>query len=230
MGCQTCREPLKVQDKSCPVCRGKLTDARNLGLENILDQLPKIKCKNEGCTYERSDGQLVKRHEDKECRERPVKCEVCKKAISLSKLVGHLETKHDKQPLPYRNLGEERCFGSRFLSADKICSQHPLSKVNNDLEFMVNWKSYDANAVMFWISLCGTPKEAKEYEYTIKIESSADGKAGRIKFLLTGTGNCLASDVSHEDVQKNPKEVMLFSIDILERAAEGNDKELEWTL
>ena len=41
--CQTCREPLKAQNKPCPVCRGKLTDVRNLGLEGILEQRPKIK-------------------------------------------------------------------------------------------------------------------------------------------------------------------------------------------
>ena len=60
--CQTCRDPLKAQDKPCPVCRGKLLDTRSLAVENMLEQLPKIKCKNEGCTYERSDSQLVKKH------------------------------------------------------------------------------------------------------------------------------------------------------------------------
>ena len=43
----------------------------SLTLENI--QLPKINCKYEGCTYERSDGQIVKRHEDV-CREGPITC------------------------------------------------------------------------------------------------------------------------------------------------------------
>ena len=91
--CQTCREPLKAQNKPCPVCRGKLVDTRCLAVENILEQLPKVKCKYEGCTFERSNGDLVKEHED-ECREKPVKCETCKEPIAMSKLVGHLETKH----------------------------------------------------------------------------------------------------------------------------------------
>ena len=85
--CQTCREPLKAQNKPCPVCRGKLLDTRSLAVENMLEQLPKIKCKNEGCTFERSDDQLVKRHED-ECRERPVKCEFCQETFAMSKLWG----------------------------------------------------------------------------------------------------------------------------------------------
>ena len=93
----------------------------------------------------------------------------------------------------------------------------------------IRLKSYDANAKMVWISLCGTPKEAKEYENTIKIESSAEKKAGRTKFLLIGTGECLSCEVSHEDVKRRPTKVMLFSHDILKEAAEGNDeKNLEW--
>ena len=102
-----------------------------------------------------------------------------------------------------------------------------LGKVNNGQEFLLNWKSYDAKATMFWISLCGTPKEAKEYEYTVKIESSADRKAGRTKFLLIGTGDCLSCEVSHEEAT----EVMLFPKDILQKAAEGHDeKDIQWNL
>ena len=229
--CQTCREPLKTQDKPCPVCQGKLLDVRNLGLENFLEQLPKIKCKYEGCTFERADGELVKRHEDEKCRERPGKCELCQDLIPLSKLSDHLVTKHGRKTLDYPNLGEERSFISTLPFEQKFKFQEPLARVNNDLDFLVNWKSYDSNLVMFWVSLCGTPMEAKEYEYTIKIESSAEKKAGRTKYLLIGTGDCISCDVSHEDVKKDETEVMLFSQGILKKAAEGNDeKKVEWKL
>ena len=40
--CQACREPLKAQDKPCPVCRGKLVDTRNLAVENMLEQLQQL--------------------------------------------------------------------------------------------------------------------------------------------------------------------------------------------
>merc|ERR1711974_320370 len=144
--CQTCRDPLKAQDQPCPVCRGKLIDARSLGLENILEQLPKIKCKNEGCTLrsdqlvndkllEMMNDLLLKSHED-ECRERPVKCELCQEPIAMSKLWDHLVTKHESPPLSYENLGDG--------IVDWNCSSewngyYPLSKVNNELELMVNW-------------------------------------------------------------------------------------------
>jgi len=98
--CQTCREPLKAQEKPCPVCRGKLTDVRNVAVENMLEELPKTKCKNEGCTFERRDNQLVKKHED-ECKERPVECEACLEPIALSKLVDHLKSKHGLEVLRY---------------------------------------------------------------------------------------------------------------------------------
>jgi len=233
--CQTCRTPLKAQKKPCPVCRGKLTDARSLGLENILDQLPKIKCKNEGCTFKRSDGQLVKRHEDEECRERPIKCELCPEPIAMSKLWGHLQTKHARIPLPYQNLGEEVGYIWQ-TNLDKYINIQPFGKVNNDLEFIVNWKSYDTNAVMFWLSFCGSQDEARQYEYTIKIKSSADFKAGRTKYLLIGTGDCLSCDLSQEDVKQKKKmseaaEVMLVPKDILRKAAEGHDqKKLQGSL
>ena len=103
--CQTYRAPLKAQNKPCPECRGKLTDTRNVAVENILDQLPKIMCKYDGCAYEKSDAQLVKKHED-DCRERQVTCEACQKPISLSKLFAHLDTEH-KKSLGYTYLGQE---------------------------------------------------------------------------------------------------------------------------
>ena len=82
--CQTCRDPLKAQDQPCPVCRCKLSETRNLVAEEILEQLPKIKCKNNGCTFKRADNQLVKKHEE-DCRERPVKCEDCQEPFDYFK-------------------------------------------------------------------------------------------------------------------------------------------------
>jgi len=97
--CHPCRETLKNEGKPCPVCRGKLTDVRNVVVENMLEVLPKIKCKHSGCAFERSDDQLVKTHEDYECKEKLVKCEMCQDPVALSQMFGHLETKHDRKPI-----------------------------------------------------------------------------------------------------------------------------------
>ena len=217
--CQTCREPLKTQNLPCPVCRGKLTDARSLAVEDILEQMPKIKCKYEGCTFGRSDVQIVKKHED-ECKERPITCQICLKPIALSKLFGHLETLHDKKPMGCTNLGQKYSLWT--------LNPHPhgitlLVKVNNDLEFVLNIAPYDENVTMFWISLFGTTKEAKEYEYTLTLENK-----DRTKILATKTTKCLSCDMSRADVKKKGM-VLLLSLEDL-RQAENNDQNLYWTV
>ena len=221
--CQTCREPLKAQEKPCPVCRGKLTDVRNVTVENMLEELPKTKCKNEGCTFQRSNVQLVKSHENK-CSERPIKCEFCLEPIALSKLVGHLESKHNKASIDYPNMGEER-----WLWTKGIIKQHPLRKIN-DLQFIINWASYDENVRMFWVSFCGSQKGANEYEYMVKIASSVAKKAGRSEFLASGTRECISCDMSHEEAKKKAAGV-LFPKKLLDKAREGEvENRLEWTL
>ena len=62
----------------------------------------------------------------------------------MSKLWGHLQTKHGKQPVNYKYLGEDKGFINPSFGWNGYCL---LSKVNN-FEFIVNWASYDANAKM----------------------------------------------------------------------------------
>ena len=227
--CSACREPLKAEDKPCPECRGKLTDARNVALEKMLEKLPKIKCKYDGCTFERSDVELVRIHEDEDCKEKPVKCELCPESIVLSKLFSHLEINHGKTPCRDTTLGSGWSLHTFQDGLHKQVSL--LGKVNNDLEFIINRECYDMNVTMFWISLCGTPKEAKKYEYTIMIKSAADRKAGREKYISMGTRKCMSCTVSHEDVKKNAEGTLLFSRKMLEKEAEEDDeKKLRWTV
>ena len=83
---------------------------------------------------------------------------------------------------------------------------------------------------MFWISFCGDQNEAEEYEYTIKVESSADKKAGRTKYLFSGTRQCVSCDVSHKDMKKK-MEALCINKQLLIKAAEGHDEnKLEYTL
>jgi len=218
--CQTCREPLKAQNKPCPECRGKLTDARNVVVENILEQLPKIKCRYDGCAYEKSDAQLVKKHEE-DCRERPVTCEACQEPISLSKLFAHLDTEHNIQSFGYTHLGQELKI---WTSGHQCIGFMPLGIVNNDLEFILNWAGYDKKITMFWISLCGAAKEANEYEFTIKLENKA-----REKVLTTKTRMCLSCDLSHDDVKKKAT-ALLLSQEEMKEASEDNEDKLYWTI
>ena len=213
--CSTCRQTLKDQDKPCPVCRGKLTDTRNFALENVLEQLPKIKCKYSGCTFQKSDAQQVKIHEE-ECREKRVFCELCWMGIAMSKLFSHLETKHRMKRYGSKtSLGQE--FWIRTLTKGR--GFIPLSKVN-DFEFIVNRKSCgEEGIVMFWISLNGSAKEANQYEYTLKLWNK-----DRTKILALKSTKCLSVDMW----RGNKAMALLLSRDD-EKKAENN-KELWLTL
>ena len=198
-----------------PVCRGKLTDTRNFALENVLEQLPKIKCKYSGCTFQKSDAQQVKIHEE-ECREKRVFCELCWMGIAMSKLFSHLETKHRMKPYGSKtSLGQE--FWIRTLTKGR--GFIPLSKVN-DFEFIVNRKSCgEEGIVMFWISLNGSAKEANQYEYTLKLWNK-----DITKILALKSTKCLSVDMW----RGNKAMALLLSRDD-EKKAENN-KELWLTL
>lgn len=221
--CNTCREKIKAQGK-CPECRSKLTEARNIALEQMLENLPKIKCKYDGCNFQRVNDELVKIHEDEECKEKPVKCQLCPESLALSKLYSHLETKHNRISCDLILGKVERTFGCK-LDHNNMTN---IMKVNNDLEFILNRKHFDLNVTMFWISFLGSPIQAKQYKYTIKILSSADYKAGRKKYIVSGTGECLSCQVSHEDVKKTVEEALLFSRKKLEKEAEEDDEKKLW--
>ena len=213
--CNTCREPLKAEGK-CPECRGKLTEARNIALENMLENLPKIRCKYNECNFQRINSELVTIHEAEECREKPVKCQLCPESLALSKLYSHLETKHNRVNITSGdfNLGEENTY------TGPLQYHMTIMKVDNDLEFLLIMKHFDSNVTMFWVSFLGSPSLAKQYNYTIKIRS-ADYKAGRKKYIVSGTGECMSY---HEDANKNIEDALLFSRKKLEKEADDEKK------
>jgi len=220
--CSTCREQLKAEDKPCPVCRGKLTDTRNLAVENFLEKLPKTRCKYDGCTFERSEKQLVKNHEDQDCREKPVKCRLCPESVAMSKMVSHLETKHNKKSIGFTNIDEEWGVRTSATWRGGVVKQatHPLGKVNNDLEVILNWESYDENIKMSWISLTGTAKEAKKYEYTLKLLNN------KTEILASKKAECLSCDTYSDDVKKKATVLFLSRDDV--KQAETVEKKLQW--
>jgi len=224
--CSNCHESLKKEGQECPVCRGQLTKARCLAVEKMLEKLPKAKCRYEDCQFKRAEVEVVHQHET-DCLFRLVECGVCKEGIPLSSIAGHLEVAHEiRTPLVLQELETEESFTSS--NSGLFDQQQPLKC--DDLTFFVNQKHYNNDLMMFWISFCGSKKQAEEYEYTFKIESSADKKAGREKYLFYGSKQCVSCDVSHEDMMKEV-EALLISKKLLRKAAEGNDeKKLEYTL
>jgi len=223
--CNTCHETLQKEGQDCPVCQGKLIKARCLAVEKMLDKLPKIKCRYEDCEFKRAEVDAVHQHET-HCLFRLVECSVCEEGIPLSRISDHLDLTHRKKPLTLANLGIEKDFESPNSGLHD--QQNPL-KCNN-LTFFINRKHYNDELTMLWISFCGGQKEAEEYEYTIKIESSTARKAGRTKYLFSGTRQCVSCDVSHEDMEKK-MEALCINKELMRKAAEGhNEKRLEYKL
>jgi len=210
-----------------------LIDARSLAVEKMLEDLPKTKCKNKGCSFKKSDPELVKRHEDEECREKQVKCHFCLEPIALSKLFGHVDTQHEESPiLENPRLGEWWDIDIRHHREEGILRSLALGKVSKNLGFFINWVNYDMNLAMFWISFCGRAKEAEKYEYKLMLKSSIDNNVATTN-LLSGERECMSCEMSHEEVMKKAKG-LLFPHDLLDKAVEGQTDEVEkwtgWTL
>ena len=73
---------------------------------------------------------------------------------------------------------------------------------------------------MSWISLTGTAKEAKKYEYTLKLLNK-----DKTEILASKKAECLSCDMSSEDVKKATA-LFLTRDDV--KLAETNEKKLEW--
>ena len=112
--CHKCREPLKAERKPCPVCQGELLDVRSRLAKKMLEELPKIKCQHQGCAFARSDTQLVKSHEEKACRMKPVKCAACSQLIPLSQIFDHMVTIHKKTSWDISDLGNASSLQSNY--------------------------------------------------------------------------------------------------------------------
>lgn len=244
--CNPCREQLKSEGKPCPVCRGKLIDARSWAVEKLLKKLPQKRCKNNGCNFERSDEQLVKKHEADECTRRPVKCEFCHEAVALLCLHDHLISKHQKRPIPlvrdFQGITGHRAFQSDVQQASLSISpygvgntQHPLAKVfsvpfpGRDLGFFYNWQQLGMlNLTMFWVSSDGTQKEAENYQYTLEILDPQDHS----ECLFLAERPCVSCDVSHEKMKECASAILLDKA-LLERASKVNEvveRSFDWRL
>ena len=117
--CWKCQKKVMAKDQAaeriCPVCRGRLTGKRNLGMEKIIAKIPKKKCRYQTCTFSRSDIELVTEHEA-DCPERDVKCALCPMPTCtqpLSSIQDHLVSAHDQELANYSI--NQWCNGGSFF-------------------------------------------------------------------------------------------------------------------
>ena len=165
--CSTCHESLKKEGKTCPVCRKKMMNRRNVTLECMLDNNPsKVKCKFDGCDFKRSDGEAVKKHEDG-CENRYVSCAFCEDKIGQKGLAEHVRARHHKTVLKCNNFGLSYRMGVQggFVKSQAIFT---VSSDANCHEFLCNWCLHD-DVSMFWMAYIGPKDLASSYKYHLQV-------------------------------------------------------------
>jgi len=190
--CGNCREDIKKKRQPCPLCRGALLDTRNLTVEQMLDKLPKNKCKYDGCQFQKVELDLVKKHEI-DCLHRLVICGLCNKGNALLTLTDHLSSVHLSGPLDME-LGVEHGFNGSKLS---FGGNHQPLKCDS-MDFYINQKYHSENLAMFWISFSGSQGDANKYEYMLKIKSTEP----QPDYLFTGARRSVSCEVSHKEMKE----------------------------
>jgi len=226
--CWKCRKKVmdkdQAADRICPVCRGRLTNKRSLGMEKIVAKIPKKKCRYQTCTFSRSEIELVPEHEA-DCSERDVKCAYCPVSACtqpLSSIQDHLISAHDKKLASY-SKNKWQTGGWQKLPSKNIEQKSMLTWKIDSIPTLFNTVVVDTDYLLIWVSVLGTKEEAENLEYSIRIYNEKDRNAEKKKYLYQGTMRCAPCDISHEDMKKCRLGFFL-SRTLMEKACEGNDK------
>jgi len=194
--CSTCRTKLNDEGKPCPVCKGTLTDKRNLMIEKLLDNLPKTDCIFPECSFKRFDPQAVLDHQE-DCSHRKVTCELCNESVAMSILDQHLKTRHN-------------CKLHRAIKLDWVCGMNfyggktvvmflgPKNTALRKMSFYANYALLDDKNTMRWISYNGPKKDREKYQFSIEVLSTGDPK----KVVFSCTKFCVPCDISQEEVKE----------------------------
>jgi len=206
MLCKDCHDQLKSRKQKCPQCRGNFNGKRNLFVENILESIPKTKCKYEGCTFAGVDAEKVKKHENG-CKHRTVKCYVCNKDTPLSGLTDHLVSVHKSQKGIKRTLGQAAMppWYSPPIRERNESIPVTVNGCKDGLEMFFNMIQLDGCRQLMWISHNQSKEETQKYEFTMALlcgkayDKNQEAKRRLVKF----TGYCLPSDVSLDTIKKD---------------------------
>jgi len=206
MLCEDCHDELKQRNQKCPQCRGDFNGKRNLGIESILESIPKTKCKYEGCDFAKADAEKVKKHESG-CRHRLVKCYVCGKDTPVSGLVHHQVSVHKAQYEIVRNLGEAAVPWYSPPVRDQnesipITVKGPGCK--DGLKMFFNGIKLDGHRQLSWISHNQSKDDTEKYEFTLALlcGKAYDTNKGAKKRVAKFSGYCVPSDVSLDTIKK----------------------------
>jgi len=210
--CFPCRHGIKSRGQHCPVCRARLSEARNFALEQLLETLPRIKCRHRGCPFARTDGQLVNEHE-KECVYRPFRCYFCPSSgesyFPMTELDDHVYAVHNEPCFP-PNIDEY----SRDLGwFDNGAMYRSLGQHR----FFV-FSMFHDGMTMFWVEssseklFCGSQRESEKYEYILKIHGNTRSQSGRgfvQTNLYTGGTKCVLGGRDLSSIKSEGKALFL---------------------
>jgi len=205
--CSKCNETLQKEEKKCPVCNANLGNRRNLAMEKMVEKLPKVKCKLKGCSFEKSDGEAVKKHEEN-CEYRHVPCAKCDDKVPLVNIADHVNVHNGNRTCPllksFSTNIMKGCVGTNLVTGQ--CVFRVEVEVNDQLTFLSNWQvSEDGNAMYHWIAFVGPRESAKNFMYTLRVgDPNGPGRP-----LFEGTRVCVPCDLSHADMKKSKCCLML---------------------
>jgi len=189
-------------------------------LENVIEQMPKWVCKNDGCDFTRVCHEPVTDHKENHCTFRLIECGRCGQQIRLNNLQDHMNIVHERAPGAMK-LSQPRKHAIRKKIIKKIQSIYEVTFQHENLVFLANWLEVDTS-YMFWLSYIGSKNDAEKYEYTLMIKRTKDRHLEMAKSLLKATTYCVPCDVSHEEMKRR-KEAIMISKELVERATEGNE-------
>jgi len=210
----------------CPSCRGCLTNKRSLLGEKLVRKLPKICCKFEGCTFERTALELVIQHEEMSCLHRLIPCAYCDHGIALNTYIDHMKTIHSTNTVKFAGFNKTMELNMKISNTpwDEL-----VIEVEKDIptipqaDFMLHWIKADVSCFYFWISCAGPKNSVKEYNFTIQVYNKEMRKNGNPVWIFQGYRQCVPFDLSHDDM-KARKHCLMLDKDLIEEAVKGKDE------
>ena len=222
--CYKCHESLLKANKPCPVCRQPLGNRRNLGLEGLVDKLPKVECKFDDCDFKKSDEALVKKHE-KDCVKRYIPCAYCDDSVGMKKLAAHITGEHGFGNIQYQKLTDQCIVKYASLPIPLGLDFHfqvvmKSTAVNDqDPEFLYNWWGKD-EVKLLWISLIGTQDSAKKFKYSFKLRKDKNSEEKPLEI----TRFVLPCDISAEEV-KTQKCAVILDKELIQEAKQKDEED-----
>ena len=218
--CSMCHTRLKAENKGCPQCRGRLTNKRNLVVEGILDTLPKKKCKYE-CDFKKTDSDLVKEHEE-HCLAKPVPCGGCKEKIPMRDISKHIMKNHQPRGNSIMKSANALILDLSDLENHGWSFQHPIKELGKN--FIFNLTEVDEKYVLLWISYCGSPKEAKKYNYEFQtlernvMDPEIEDDDENVEVLSFHKSKCVSCELSFQEIKEHPQGAAVFTKEFLKSA------------